>query len=124
MLKLFFIVLSGLTAFALNSCSYDNENSLYPELVNECDTTDIRYSNTIKPIINNNCLSCHGNNYMTEGAGLNLATYDNVKNNINIIVQAINHTGNLPKMPKNAAKLSDCDLKKIDIWVKNATPNN
>lgn len=58
------------------SCSYSSEDDLI-------DTTPIpevvTYSNNVKPIIDNNCISCHSNPPIN-GAPISLITYNDVKN--------------------------------------------
>ncbi len=40
------------------------------------------------------------------------------------LVKAINHTIGYPQMPKNAAKLSDCNIAIITKWIKEGCLNN
>jgi hypothetical protein len=37
---------------------------------------------------------------------------------------ALNHQTGFSPMPKDAPKLSDCDLSKIRIWIDDGTPDN
>lgn len=111
---------SLLLAFSMFGCFYDNEEELYP---GGCDTTNVSYSKSIKPIFTANCNSCH---YTGNSEGYPATdNYNDVKKNIVKITNSINYTQNSPiKMPKDAPKLSDCELTRIDIWVRNGMPNN
>lgn len=118
------IIASGfllLTVF-FTSCYFDNAEDLYPS--NNCDTANVTYTKVIQPIVQTNCVKsgCHlgvaptGYDFSTYAA---LAT---VANN-GKLVKAIEHTGNIP-MPQNAAKLDNCTISKIKIWVANGALNN
>jgi len=43
------------------SCYYDNEENLYPELQQDCDTSNINFAGGIQPMLAANCFSCHSN---------------------------------------------------------------
>lgn len=105
----------------LNSCSYDNEEDLYPGSV-DCDTTVVTYTGTIAPIMDQYCNSCHKE-------GSNSIITDNYTD-LKIIADdkrlwgVVNHDSNFSPMPKNADKLSSCDLKKIKKWLDEGAQNN
>lgn len=113
-----------LTAFVAMSCNYDNEENLYPTIGKDCDTTNVTYSGTIAGIVSNNCNSCHGATYMTDGDRIRLDNYDGLKANLNDVIGAINHSPMKSAMPKNTAKLNDCKLKQFEIWNNAGAPNN
>jgi hypothetical protein len=116
--SLLFLLVSG-----MNSCYYDNEDELY-NFVNEeqCDTTNITYSQTIAPIMSNNCNSCHSS-VATYG---NIATdnYNDLVTNIEAIWGSANHFAGYSAMPKGGSKISDCNILKIQGWMQNGKPNN
>lgn len=58
------------------SCYYDNEETLYPTK-GGCDTTNITYTNTIKSIVDINCVGCH--NAGNALGGVDLSTYSLVR---------------------------------------------
>ena len=103
-------------------CYYDKEEVLYPDTV--CDTANVTYSRSVVPILSSNCITCHGGN--TPSAGIKLDAYADVK------VQATNgrlwgavsHSTNYSPMPKNAAKMSTCNLAKIKKWLDAGALNN
>src|SRR5512139_1891997 len=59
----------------ITSCVSNNEEELYPD--EPCDTTMVTYSGTIAPIINQNCLACHG--AISPSSGIPLEGYENLK---------------------------------------------
>ena len=89
-----------------------------------CDTTNVTFSGTVWPTLENNCVGCHSGN--TPSGGILLTNYNEV---VAIAVNgklqgAINHQPNFSPMPKNGNKLSDCSIREIEIWIENGTPNN
>ena len=121
----FFAVLSVLGAAMMSSCYFDKQNELYP--VSSCDTTlPSTYTATVAPIVANSCAvaGCHvgasaASGYDLSGhAGLNaIATSGR-------LMKTITHASDASAMPKNLPKLSDCDINKIDRWVRAGALNN
>ena len=111
---LFLIIFSG--------CYYDNEEFLYPDYKNSCDTSSVTFSGTIIPVLNNYCWSCHSDPNAAFGGGIHLQKYADVKLNSSKIIPAIDGTGTKP-MPPNG-KLSTCGMTQIKIWIGNGTPDN
>jgi len=90
-----------------------------------CDSTGMTYTNNIKSILVTNCTSCHyAGNDVSVGGGYNYEAYNGIKNMaINgKLLPAINHAAGAQPMPKNAPKLSDCDIAKFTNWVNNGAP--
>lgn len=116
-------ILSTLVVWSITSCYYDNEEELYPNPV-ECDTTNITYSGTIVPILENNCYSCH--NSVNQQGGIVVDTYDDLR----VVIDngrfrgAINHLDGYSPMPQGGDKLNECNLTKINLWLDNDAPNN
>lgn len=110
---------------ALASCYYDNEEALYPSIGTGCDTTNVTFSGSVKPMLSNNCYSCHSNSTAAGfGAGIKLEDYADVKSHANSVQGAIKQTGTFSPMPKNGGKLSNCLIAQFDIWVRIGMPNN
>lgn len=103
-------------------CYYDKEEVLYPQSV--CDTAMVTYSRSVVPILSANCISCHGGN--TPSAGIKLDAYADVKIQAGNgrLWGAISHAGGFSPMPKNAAKMSTCNLTKIKKWIDAGAINN
>ena len=121
------IIVAGITLFllawAMSSCYYDNEEYLYPNPVS-CDTTNITYTGTVVPILENNCYSCHNN--VTQQGGVIVDNYADLKVTIDngSFRGAINHLEGWSPMPKGGNKLPECDLTKINFWLDRGAPNN
>ncbi len=102
-------------------CYYDSEEDLYP---GNCDTANVSYSGDVVPIVNGNCQVCHS----TAAAlgGVRLEGYDAIKIWVNNgrLLGAIRHEQGFSAMPQNAAKLSACNIAKIEKWIADGAPNN
>jgi len=117
---LILIMISGL--LTLSSCYNDNYQSLYPS--GPCDTSQVTYSKDVRPVINAQCTSCHSGatplgNIALENYGEVVAMAKNGK-----LLGSIRNDAGYSPMPLGGVKLSNCDISKIEKWVKNGTPNN
>lgn len=123
-MKRLFISLATITisSFLFVSCYYDNEEALYPALSNSCDTTNVTYSRTIVPILNDNCLGCHST--VATGGAILLTSYPEVIGYAPRITGSIKQLPSFTAMPKNSGKIKNCSIIQWDIWVKNGMPNN
>jgi hypothetical protein len=117
------IGVTGLILFLISACYYDSKEFLYPELNSSCDTTNITFSSSIKPIIDNNCKTCHSGS--VPSGSLHLENYSQVKAvaDNGKLVGVINGSGGLPLMPPGAP-LSSCQIASIEKWVTAGAPNN
>ena len=59
----------------IQSCYYDNEEELYP-VPSPCDTTNVTYTQSVWPIISNNCTNCHSGS--TPSGNISLENYDEI----------------------------------------------
>ncbi len=116
-------IIMAVLMLSSNSCYYDNEEYLYPNPV-ECDVSNVTYSGTIAPVLNNFCNSCHNSN--TPSDGIITDNYNDLQTIINDgrFRGVINHLPGYSPMPKGGNKLNDCDLAKIDAWIDAGAPNN
>ncbi len=121
-LKSLALITSLLICFYLSGCYYRNEQDLYPA-ASTCDTLNVTYSLSVKPILTNSCYSCHAGSG-EEGVILN--TYSGVKQYISngILIEAVTHTGNVTPMPYDQPKLDNCQIAIIEKWVKNGALDN
>jgi hypothetical protein len=108
-----------------------NQGALNLHCDGGCDTTNVTFTASIKPILQNNCYGCHS--ATNAGGGYNLTNYaDDANGNWGVQSSALNgslsgsvhYTGTWSHMPKGGNQLSTCDLKKIRIWVDAGAPNN
>jgi mono/diheme cytochrome c family protein len=99
---------------------------LYPSAA-VCDTSAVKFSIEVKNILVANCYSCHAAAVANAaGGGGALETYNNVKNwaQPGILLNNIERNPGANPMPKNASKLSNCDIAKIRTWIRNGMLNN
>jgi hypothetical protein len=108
-----------------------NQGALNLKCDNGCDTTNVTYNGTIKPLLQNSCTGCH--NTSSPGGGYNLTNYaDDAVGNFGVQSSAlngslsgsVNYTGTWSHMPKGGSKLPQCQLDQIRIWVDAGAPNN
>ena len=104
--KVFFLFV---ITFSLASCltNVDEEVELDP-----CD--EITFTMNVKPIIDNNCVSCHNG-----GLFPNLSTYNSISANAAIVKDAV-----VTKYMPQGSPLSDADIQAISCWVDAGAPNN
>jgi len=105
-------------------CSKTSEDQLTTPEPGGCDTVNMTYSTDVQPILQANCYRCHGNGN-AEG-GVTLDTYESVSSlaTTGILTGVITHASGFPPMPQDAAKLSDCDINKIQDWINRGATNN
>ncbi len=103
-------------------CYYDKEEEIYPMI--DCVTSDMSYSSDILPILISDCYGCHKAD--ANFGNVTLEGYEEVLKYVNngSLLGSINHEGGYSPMPKNSAKLVDCELEKIAAWINDGAPNN
>lgn len=119
-LNIFFFMLITL-ALCISGCYYDNEEELYPDST-DCDTSNVTYSQSLAPVFEANCNTCHSGN--SPSGNIRTDSYTSVKTNISRIRGAVNHESGYSPMPQDGGKLPKCDLTKIDIWIQQGMPEN
>lgn len=104
------------------SCTFDNEEDLFADEV--CLTEDVTFSGFVKPLIDTKCRSCH-NSALASG-NVNLEDFSKLKPTIEDgrFLGSISHSPGLSPMPKGGAKLSDCDISKVEKWIAAGFPEN
>ena len=108
-----------------------NQGALDLKCDNGCDTTNVTFTNTIKPILQNYCTGCH--NTTSPGGGYNLTNYtDDAVGNFGVQSSAldgslsgsVHHTAPWSPMPKGGNQIPQCQQDQIRIWVDAGAPNN
>ncbi|MBK8390941.1 MAG: cytochrome c [Saprospiraceae bacterium] len=117
-LKIINFICLGLFA----GCYYDNEEDLYP--ANECNTASVSYQSDIAPIIQANCLSCHALGSTVTSVNLQGHAKFSERSKNGSISGVINHKPGFSPMPQGGAKLSNCNIQKIEAWIASGSPNN
>ena len=105
-------------------CYYDNEETLYPGS-NQCTVPDqSTYALHVKPILDLKCNSCHAGNFAS--GNIRLDSHAEVLKYVNngSLMGSINQESNYSPMPKNAAKLSACQIQTIQQWIDTGAGNN
>ncbi len=114
----FLIMFVGFT-FAMSGCYYDNKTEMYGTAV--CDTANPTYTATIQPMINQNCIGCHGSS--SPSGGVSLTSYEQVKAvaTKGSLEGTMNQSGGYAVMPP-AGKLDTCKLNQVAKWIRNGAP--
>ena len=110
--------------FLLASCTKQNEAFFKDKQGNTCDTTSISFAQSILPVFQSHCYSCHANGL--NFGNVELQTYEQIKFQTaqHDLIQVINHASGFSPMPLGEPKLSDCDIAKITAWMNAGLPNN
>jgi uncharacterized membrane protein len=88
-----------------------------------CDTTNVTYSQKIAPLINQKCIGCHSAASAT--AGVDLSSYNQVVKygQTKQLQGTINQLpGYESKLMPPGAKLDNCNLSLVDIWLRKGMP--
>ncbi|GIR13156.1 MAG: hypothetical protein CM15mP23_17310 [Cryomorphaceae bacterium] len=107
----------------LNSCIYDNEESLYG--ISDCDINYVSYEMDISPIISSHCTMCHGGSF--PAAELALETYDQIyqsATDYDGIIDRISRSEGDPSMMPGSYRIPQCQIDKIVAWVEQGALNN
>src|SRR5512145_1538875 len=121
------ILVIGLLLIFASGCYYDSEEFLYPQPGTVCDTANVTYSQSVAPIIANYCLTCHSNSAAAAfGGNIRLESYDDVKIRADDhrLLGSIAHENGYSPMPQGAAKLDNCMISTVRIWVNSGAQNN
>ncbi len=115
----------GMAAILLSGCYYDSYEELYvPPGGVICNTDSVSYAQTIQPILNQHCAlsDCHltGSN----PGGYIFDNYNDTKAGVGRIMGAIEHAPGYSPMPKNMAKLPDCERRQIEAWINQGALDN
>ncbi len=120
-------LLSAVSIVILAGCYYDNSETLYPKLTSDCDTTQVTFSGTIKPMLQSYCLVCHSTSQASaSGGSVKLELYADVKKQVDNgkIWGAASQSAGFSPMPKGGTKLDNCTLTKLKKWINDGAANN
>ncbi len=108
----------------LSSCYYDNKEDLYIIIDGgNCDATDVSYSQTIRPLMDAQCISCHqqGN----ASGNVVLDSYNAVKQYADdgSLLGSVKHEAGYSAMPPGG-NLSACSIQQLEAWIAAGSPEN
>lgn len=89
-----------------------------------CDTAQFKFAANINPLLNTYCTGCHSGS--VPSGNIDLSNYNNVKQQVTSgrLVGAVTHAAGYAAMPKDAGKLSDCQITQIKKWIAAGALNN
>jgi mono/diheme cytochrome c family protein len=101
-----------------------NQGAKNNSCVGACDTTAFTYNAVIKPMMETKCVGCHKPGNL--GGNIDLSTYAATKIvAINgKLLGSISHQVGYSPMPKNGAKLQDCEITQVRKWINAGSLNN
>lgn len=112
-------LLLGLAA----GCSYS-----YGDPAPACDIANetITYAGVISPIFDAHCRECHGSSVAAvKGGGNDFGSYQTLSRYPEgNLLGCIKQLPGFDPMPQGRVKLSDCDISRIEAWIKAGKLNN
>ena len=92
-----------------------------PPDTTECDTSSVTFAATIQPILQANCITCHGP--PTFEGGLDFTDYADIAfvAQSGQLLGAIKHLPDFQPMPKDAPPLTSCEILSIEKWINDTT---
>lgn len=120
------LILLGVVVLA--GCYNDKYDELYPQTTTgggtTCDTSNVTFSQTIKPILDSKCAISGCHDAATLAGGYNFTTYSGVNAAKSRLVGAITWQSGYSQMPKGMNKLDDCSIVKVTKWVNDGAKDN
>ena len=121
-----YLILSVIIMLSASSCYYDNNEELYPGQTT-CDTVNVSFAKDIKPLIDAQCTGCHNTQSATAGIALSthaeILVYAKSGQLLGVLSWIAPYTGS-KQMPPSGPKWNDCNLSKLNSWIKKGAPNN
>jgi len=114
-----YILFSMATAFTIFSVSCKNNSVEALSNGSICDTSAVKYSTTIKSMMNNHCTNCHGG--ASPEAGIRLESYSDLVLKGQASLQRMKNS--LDPMPPSG-KIDDCNINKLATWINQGSLNN
>lgn len=101
-----------------------NQGAKNNNCTGRCDTAVFTYSGAVKPIMDNKCVGCH--NPSNLGGNIDLSTHAAVRAVAlnGKLYGSVAHQPGYSPMPKNSAKLSDCEITQVQKWITAGSLNN
>ena len=89
-----------------------------------CDTTNVTYNGTIKPLFQSKCNGCHSGS--SPDGNLDLSQYA-VANTVAMdgrLAGSVQHLSSYNAMPPSGGMLPNCEIDQLLIWIQDGAPNN
>jgi hypothetical protein len=83
----------------------------------DCNSVNMNFTNDIKPIIEENCVGCHGGAKPKKGYDFSNPDKFREVALTGLVYLAVSHSEGATPMPFEGDKLSDCDISKIKSWI-------
>jgi uncharacterized membrane protein len=101
-----------------------NQGAKNNSCASACDANVFTFSGAIKPMLDTKCVGCHS--ATSPGGNINLSTYALVRTVAlnGKLYGSIAHQAGFSPMPKNGAKLSDCEITQVQRWIAAGSLNN
>ncbi len=124
LMKIIFTLAICCIMLCVSGCYWDKSSELYP--VAQCDTSSLKWSTTIQPIMQQQCAYAGCHSAASARGGINLSTYAGVRDiaQDGSLVGSIEHSGAYTPMPYQTTKLPDCQIAQIRGWVAAGALNN
>jgi hypothetical protein len=122
-----FVSMMVMISILIVCCTKTNEEKLAgSQNPSICDTTNVKYSTDIVPILQVNCYSCHGNGSTGGSGGILLDGYTNLKKwaDSGFLLGNVTHAPGYVGMPYGQAPLPQCEMNYIAAWVHQGAQNN
>ncbi|MES2387524.1 MAG: hypothetical protein V4543_05950 [Bacteroidota bacterium] len=113
--------------WAASSCTSKNKEDAYPAIITACDTQAVSYKTDVVPVIKPNCNSCHDSaNYEALGGSRRLDWHEGLSEeaDFNLLPYIQLQPGQDNFMPKDGARLSECQINTIKAWVNQGKKDN
>lgn len=120
--KVFGIITVVIGIALMQRCTYDK--GLLVPLVTCPDTLNVSFAAKVRPLLQANCFSCHGNG--SSLGNVSLDTYDQVMQlaTSGRLLGSISHSPGFSPMPLNADKLNNCSITAVGVWIEEGMQNN
>ncbi|MFP5470640.1 MAG: c-type cytochrome [Bacteroidia bacterium] len=121
-------IITTFYGLVLFSCSKKNAEDLMVAREQQNQNTIIceptgSFSTEVLVIFSNSCMPCHSDS-RREGGNSFESYNEAIKVDSSLLLGVIRHESGFLPMPQGGGKLSDCDIKKIELWLENGSPNN
>ncbi|MDZ4840018.1 MAG: c-type cytochrome [Bacteroidota bacterium] len=114
------IIVLAVSVVSLATCTYKKYDEIKP---GGCEVTSITYENTIKTILNNKCVSCHGSSSAIANVRLHNYSEAIITARDGRLVSSIKGINGFQKMPPNG-DMTDCQIKQIEAWIAQGSKEN